>query len=279
MTSTVLRGRRRRRRTSSRAGTPAPGTAGRRCRSTRYGAFAPMGGLFSTVRDLARWVGEFTDAFPPRDDPDGGPPAAPRLAPGAAAAAPGLPAAADVAVVDAPPGVRVGRLRLRARRRGRTRVGAFVGHSGGYPGFGSHMRWHPDIRPRGRRARQRHLRAGVRAGRADPRRRAGRGAPPRTPPRRAARHRRPWPATEAAAADVERLLAGWDDALADRLFAGTWTSTSRCRCGGAADRAARELLGAARRPIPAVRRRARLPGPPRRGGCAAPAAGSGSRSG
>ena len=36
-----------------------------------HGEFAAMGGLFSSLRDLARWIGEFTDAFPPRDDPAG----------------------------------------------------------------------------------------------------------------------------------------------------------------------------------------------------------------
>ncbi|MEO5965350.1 MAG: serine hydrolase domain-containing protein, partial [Candidatus Limnocylindrales bacterium] len=35
-----------------------------------HGAFAPMGGLFSTVRDLATWAGWLAAAFPPRDDPD-----------------------------------------------------------------------------------------------------------------------------------------------------------------------------------------------------------------
>ena len=33
------------------------------------GTIAPMGGLWSSVRDLARWVGFFTDAFPPRPSP------------------------------------------------------------------------------------------------------------------------------------------------------------------------------------------------------------------
>ena len=36
-----------------------------------YGALASMGGIFSSVRDLAIWVAGFTDAFPPRDDPEG----------------------------------------------------------------------------------------------------------------------------------------------------------------------------------------------------------------
>ena len=39
-----------------------------------YGALAAMGGIFTTVRDLARWVAGFLDAFPPRDDPDDGHP-------------------------------------------------------------------------------------------------------------------------------------------------------------------------------------------------------------
>ena len=34
-----------------------------------------MGGLFTTVEDLATWVGFFVDAFPPRDDPEGSLPA------------------------------------------------------------------------------------------------------------------------------------------------------------------------------------------------------------
>ena len=32
------------------------------------GTIAPMGGIWSTVRDLARWVSFFLDAFPPRDE-------------------------------------------------------------------------------------------------------------------------------------------------------------------------------------------------------------------
>ena len=34
-----------------------------------YGAFAPMGGVFSTVSDLARWVAGFAAAFPPDGPP------------------------------------------------------------------------------------------------------------------------------------------------------------------------------------------------------------------
>ena len=38
-----------------------------------HGAFAPMGGLWSCVEDLATWVAWLDDAFPPRDDADDGP--------------------------------------------------------------------------------------------------------------------------------------------------------------------------------------------------------------
>ena len=40
----------------------------------RYGALASMGGVFTSVHDLARWVAGFADAFPPRDDPEEGHP-------------------------------------------------------------------------------------------------------------------------------------------------------------------------------------------------------------
>ena len=39
-----------------------------------YGALASMGGVFTSVADLARWVAGFIDAFPPRDGPDDGHP-------------------------------------------------------------------------------------------------------------------------------------------------------------------------------------------------------------
>jgi CubicO group peptidase (beta-lactamase class C family) len=175
-----------------------------------YGAFAPMGGLFSTVRDLARWVGEFTDAFPPRDDPDTGHPL--RRASRREQQQPcrAFLARLTTPSFDEPPVLRSAAygfgLVVEAHPRG-----AFVGHSGGYPGFGSHMRWHPDsglgvvVLANGTYAPayvlSERLLDTVLEGSAAP------------------RPVRPWPATEAAAADVERLLAGWDDALAKRLFA------------------------------------------------------------
>jgi CubicO group peptidase (beta-lactamase class C family) len=112
------------------------------------GAFAPMGGVFSCVSDLARWVAGFAAAFPPGGpDGDGGldgtgahplrrasrremqlPQAVtgwsrPERLPGGG---PGSPAYYGFGLfADEDP-----------------TLGRVVGHSGGYPGFGSNMRWH-----------------------------------------------------------------------------------------------------------------------------------------
>ena len=117
-----------------------------------YGAFAPMGGVFSTVSDLARWVAGFAAAFPPDGDRDGSDgsdgssndahplrPASrrqmqlPQAVTGwrAAGRLPGGPPAPPEyygfgLFVDEDPA-----------------LGRVVSHSGGYPGFGSNMRWHP----------------------------------------------------------------------------------------------------------------------------------------
>jgi CubicO group peptidase (beta-lactamase class C family) len=115
-----------------------------------HGAFAPMGGIFSCVRDLARWVTGFASALPP-GGPDGGTvggavagrhplAAASRremqlpqvvIPSGRGYPLPGSPAGGPGAYglglfIDEDPGL------------GRT-----ISHSGGYPGFGANMRWHP----------------------------------------------------------------------------------------------------------------------------------------
>jgi CubicO group peptidase (beta-lactamase class C family) len=113
-----------------------------------HGAFAPMGGIFSTVRDLATWVSGFATAFPPGTAcPPGAPGGAHPLRaasrremqlpavitgwskgyplPGGGAS--GGPGAYGFGLfVDEDPA-----------------LGRIVSHSGGYPGFGSNMRWHP----------------------------------------------------------------------------------------------------------------------------------------
>jgi CubicO group peptidase (beta-lactamase class C family) len=105
------------------------------------GAFSPMGGLFSSVADLARWVSGMAGAFPPGEEADGGPHPLRRasrrelqlpqlgMPPQSARR---LPGGADsgcygfgLFIEDDPV------------------HGRIVQHSGGYPGYGSHMRWHP----------------------------------------------------------------------------------------------------------------------------------------
>jgi CubicO group peptidase (beta-lactamase class C family) len=190
-----------------------------------HGAFAPMGGIFSSVRDLARWVGEFTDAFPPRDDPEGDHPV--RRATRREQQQPHRAYLAQLAwsAVDSPPALRSAAYGFGLVVDAHPAYGTLVGHSGGYPGFGSHMRWHPAsglgaiVLANGTYAMahvltQRILDAVLPEELA--RRRTG-GAVMAGP---APAPGGPWPATRAAAADIERLLAVWDDGLARRLFAG-----------------------------------------------------------
>ncbi len=107
------------------------------------GAFAAMGGLYMSARDLARYVAFFLSAWPARDDPDPGPvrrsssremqqPArfwelsVERDAPGAPLRA---------AAWSYGYGLSTGQT---------CRFRLAVGHSGGLPGFGSNMRWLPE---------------------------------------------------------------------------------------------------------------------------------------
>jgi CubicO group peptidase (beta-lactamase class C family) len=187
-----------------------------------YGAFAPMGGVFSTVADLAAWVNGFSSAFPP-GSAEGHPrvfghplaPAsrremqlpqavtawrAPERLPGGGLGAPayygfGL-------FVDEDPSL------------GRT-----VTHSGGYPGFGSNMRWHPATGI-GVIALGNGTYCGMSA-------LTGLILPAIVPasPRRhvalapASAVGGPWPETVRAQDAVDALLRSWDDEAADALFA------------------------------------------------------------
>ncbi len=176
-----------------------------------YGALASMGGVFTSVGDLARWVAGFTDAFPPRDDPEGHPlsrtsrrdmqqvhrSVGPELTRESADAVPALLSGGYGYGLFVSDDLHLGRV---------------AGHGGGYPGYGSYMRWHPAsgigvialanaryvpmIHPVGEA-----LAALVR--------------------RQAGRIRRvtPWPQTIDARAVVERLLERWDEHAARALFA------------------------------------------------------------
>jgi serine-type D-Ala-D-Ala carboxypeptidase/endopeptidase len=181
------------------------------------GAFAPMGGIFSCVRDLTRWVAGFAAAFPPGDDDAAHPVRRasrremqlPQVLTGwsGAPAFPGDGASSSLATygfglfVDEHPA-----------------LGRIVSHSGGYPGFGSNMAWHPAtgtgvialgnstyaaMAPLAARLLEAVVRQGQTAG-------AGPAVALASPG--------PWPETLAAREEASQLLRSWDDAAAQRLF-------------------------------------------------------------
>ncbi len=183
------------------------------------GAFAPMGGVFSCVRDLTRWVAGFAAAFPAGPPEAGGPHPVRRATrrqmqlpqvltgwdageafPGAVA--PALSAYGFGLFVEEHP-----------------YLGRIVSHSGGYPGFGSNMRWHPasgtgvialgnstysGMQPLAARLLDLVLRRAQ--------------APAAGYLVALAPAAGPWPATLAAQREVSGLLRAWDDAEAARLF-------------------------------------------------------------
>jgi CubicO group peptidase (beta-lactamase class C family) len=177
-----------------------------------YGALASMGGVFTTVRDLSTWVGELTDAFPPRDDPETGHPLG--RASRREMQQPQRPFGPSVthASADAAPELGGGGYGFGLVALDHLRWGRVVTHSGGYPGFGSDMRWHPAsgygliVLANGRYAPTTVL-----ARELFNRLLESTGS-------RARRIRAAAP-TEAARAAVEGLLESWDEAAAVRLFA------------------------------------------------------------
>jgi CubicO group peptidase (beta-lactamase class C family) len=177
-----------------------------------YGALASMGGIFTTVEDLAKWVSGFLDAMPPRDGPEGSHPLG--RASRREMQQPMVPAGFRVsqAAADAPTDVEFMSYGFGLFMVDDARYGRFIGHGGGYPGFGSGMRWHhpsglgvvaltnhrygPGV-PLARDILNELLRAEF-------------VTPRRIHPNRA---------TDAAAAAVEALIAEWDGGRAAELFA------------------------------------------------------------
>ncbi len=177
-----------------------------------YGALASMGGVFTSVRDLARWVAGFLDAFPARSDPEGAHPLrrVSRREMQQVQRAFGPTVAAHAA--DAEPAVEAGGYGFGLFVLRDPDLGTIVSHGGGYPGFGTHMAWHPatglgviglgnlryaPVRPVVAEMLAMLIRAEV-----APRRRVV-----------------AMPAVEAFRPAVEGLIAGWDDAVADEAFA------------------------------------------------------------
>jgi CubicO group peptidase (beta-lactamase class C family) len=178
-----------------------------------YGALASMGGIFSTVRDLTRWVAGFADAFPARDgDSAVAHPLSRASRREMQQAMVSVGSGVTFTTPDGEPALDSGAYGFGLFVQDHLRWGRVVGHSGGYPGFGSNMRWHPAsgvgvvVLANGRYAPStllaREMHHALLAAEAAPARRIRPGQP-----------------TLAARAAVETLLAGWDEAIAERLFA------------------------------------------------------------
>jgi hypothetical protein len=209
----------------------------RRVPFAEYGAFAPMGGLFSSVADLARWVGGMTAAFPPRDGADDVPHPLGRAARREMQQPQrGLPPTVTWRSLTAPPVVRGQAYGFGLLVETDPEAGAIVSHSGGYPGFGSHMRWHPSTglgvvvlgnatyTPAARLGAQimDSLLVATHRGRGPDRGPVPVPAPGPAPGGVGAEGTPDSftaAATEQATRDVTRLVTAWDDDLADRLFA------------------------------------------------------------
>lgn len=173
------------------------------------GAFSSIGGIFSTVSDLTRWMMVFVDAFAVDPAPTG-PTGRPLLAaasrremqqlqrvipPGPGSTATGVAGYGFGLFVQHDP-----------------LHGHVASHSGGYPGFSSHMRWHPET-GLGVIALENAAYTGVGA--------AVTAALDLLLDRAGAVRQTaaPWPETLRAKEIVDGLLGRWDDLTAIALFA------------------------------------------------------------
>jgi CubicO group peptidase (beta-lactamase class C family) len=208
-----------------------------------YGAFAPMGGVFSCVADLATWSAGFAAVFPP--DRTGLP-----VHPLTAASRRQMQLPQAVTGWRAPDGIPGGPPAAPAYYGFGLFVdedpafGRVVSHSGGYPGFGSNMRWHPatglavialgngtyapmhslaDLVLRALLTPSASYHVALAPALADSGHSAGpaHSAGSATGAGSAAASGgvgEPWPQTRTAADAVNGLLKDWDDAAADALF-------------------------------------------------------------
>jgi Beta-lactamase len=187
------------------------------------GAFAPMGGIFSCVTDLARWVAGFAAAFPP-GKPETGSAHPIRQATRREMQLPQVLTGWDKPASfpgDAAPALSAYGFGLFVEDD--PAFGRIVSHSGGYPGFGSNMRWHPasgtgvialgNSTYAGMMTLATRLLDVVMRHREPP----GHGYGVALAP--AGKHGTgPWPETLAAREAVSALLRSWDDTQASRLF-------------------------------------------------------------
>jgi CubicO group peptidase (beta-lactamase class C family) len=193
------------------------------------GAFAPMGGIFSCVRDLTRWVAGLAAAFPP-GDPDAGGKHPVRRSTRREMQLPQVQTGWDKP--SGFPGNMVAALSAYGFGlfvEEHPVLGRVVSHSGGYPGFGSNMCWHPATGTgvialgNGTYAAMQPLTARLLEVVARHREPPSHGyalalAPVETRRPQSAGGPGPWPETLAARDAVSQLLRSWDDAGAARLF-------------------------------------------------------------
>lgn len=107
------------------------------------GAFGAMGGMLTSIDDLARYVALFLDAYPARDDPDSGPLARASLREMQQNWRT-RPATARTVYPDQNIDLNVQGYGYGLRISQTCEFGHVVAHSGGLPGFGSQMRWLPE---------------------------------------------------------------------------------------------------------------------------------------
>ena len=103
------------------------------------GAMAPMGGLWSTVHDLAKWVSFLTDAYPARSDPDDG-----LLSRGSRREMQSVQTIElphTIVANDGSSWPYFGGYGMGMFIDFDAELGHICGHSGGVPGYGSNMRW------------------------------------------------------------------------------------------------------------------------------------------
>lgn len=108
-----------------------------------HGSFGPMGGLWTSARDLGRYVAFLMSAFPPRDEIERGP-VRRSSAREMQQAARIEGALAYRGAVDAPLQLSVNSYGYGLGVSQNCRFGYLVGHSGGLPGYGSLMQWLPE---------------------------------------------------------------------------------------------------------------------------------------
>ena len=175
------------------------------------GAFGAMGGMLTSTRDLAKYVAFFMSAWPPRDDPDSGPVRRSSVREMQQVWRP-APATVVRDPADAALRLNTGGYGFGLRVWQTCSLSHVVAHSGGLPGFGSHMRWLPEhgvaIIAMGNltytgwtRVTDDAIEALAKTG----------ALQPRVP--------QPAAALLSAQADVSSLVGAWDEAKADRVAA------------------------------------------------------------